>query len=280
MRAMSQGIDVIEGSWTDAGEGTAAVPSGQMRVAMAMGAATTGARTRYEVPAPALVVSLSGVRDEYLLDAARFMTQMADRGVTPSLLVAPYSGKDWSLRRSPAVLEWTRRRIEEGAEMLLAGFDQTAKGRRSEFATLDAHEARLRLTAAARQMHALGLDTDMFAPPRWALSDGTLEILPDLGFRIAADLYAVHDLGTGATDPTRVLAVGEGFGAAGWWRRALRATVDRTVADGRSLRLSVSAKKLREEKVRRSVLRMVDQALNAGARPVGYATVPLQRMAA
>ncbi len=229
---------------------------------------------------PALVVSLSGVRDEYLLDAARFFSRMGDRGITPSLLIAPYTGKEWSLRRSPAVLEWTRRRREEGAELLLAGFDQTAKGRRSEFASLDAHEARLRLTAATRQMRALGLETDLFAPPRWALSAGAMEVLPDLGFRVAADLYGVHDLVTGATDPTRVLAIGEGFGAASWWRRALRATVERTVADGRPVRLSVSAKKLRDKKVRRTIYRAVDRALNAGARPVGYSTVPLQRFAA
>ena len=51
--------------------------------------------------------------------------------------------------------------------------------------------------------------------------------------RIAADLHGVHDLVTGATDPTRVLAVGEGFGAAGWWRRAMRNSVNRAIADGR-----------------------------------------------
>ncbi|WP_448852839.1 DUF2334 domain-containing protein [Corynebacterium sp. 335C] len=240
-----------------------------------IGRATTG-----DDRGPALVVSLSGVRDEFLLDAARFISRMGERGVAPALLVAPYSGKDWSLRRSPAVLEWTRRRRDEGSELLLAGFDQTAKGRRAEFASLDAHEARLRLTAATRQMRALGLETDLFAPPRWAMSPGTLEVLPDLGFRVAADLYGVHDLATGATDPTRVLAMGEGFGAAAWWRRALRASVERNIAEGRPIRLSVSAKKLRDEKVRRAVIRVVDRALNAGARPVGYSRVPLQRMAA
>ncbi|MBV7295867.1 polysaccharide deacetylase family protein [Corynebacterium sp. TAE3-ERU12] len=224
---------------------------------------------------PALVVSLSGLRDDRLLDAARFTTALADRGIAPALLVAPHLGRDWSLRRSPAVLEWIRRRQEEGAEIMLAGFDQTDRGRRAEFADLGGHEARLRLTAATRQMEALGLSTDMFAPPRWLLSPGTLEVLPSLGFRIAADLHAVHNLVTGASDPTRVLALGEGFGAARWWRRAVRTAVERNIENGRPIRLSVSASRLKDEKNRRDMLRIIDRALNVGAEPAGYGTVPL-----
>ena len=169
-----------------------------------------------------------------------------------------------------------RRRRDEGAEILLAGYGQSDRGRRGEFAALDAHEARLRLTAATRQMRALSLDTDMFAPPRWLMSPGTLEVLPDLGFRIAADLHGVHDLVTGATDPTRVLAVGEGFGAAGWWRRAMRNSVNRAIADGRPIRISVSAGRLRDEKVRRDIIRLLDLAMSAGVAPAGYGAVPLR----
>ncbi|MBP2331702.1 DUF2334 domain-containing protein [Corynebacterium freneyi] len=225
---------------------------------------------------PALVVSVSGIRDDRLLDAARFTAALEYRGISPSLLVAPHLGADWSLRDSPAVLDWVQRRRDEGAEILLAGYDQSDRGRRGEFAALDAHEARLRLTAATRQMRALSLDTDMFAPPRWLMSPGTLEVLPDLGFRIAADLHGVHDLVTGATDPTRVLAVGEGFGAAGWWRRAMRNSVNRAIADGRPIRISVSAGRLRDEKVRRDILRLLDLAMSAGVAPAGYGAVPLR----
>ncbi|WP_298088246.1 polysaccharide deacetylase family protein [uncultured Corynebacterium sp.] len=228
---------------------------------------------------PALVVSVSGIRDDRLLDAARFTAALENRGISPSLLIAPHLGADWSLREAPAVLDWVRRRRDEGMELLLAGFDQSERGRRGEFATLDAHEAGLRLTAATRQMEALGLSTDMFAPPRWLLSPGTLEVLPDHGFRIAADLHGVHDLVTGATDPTRVLALGEGFGAARWWRRAVRNSVNRALAENRPMRLSVSAARLRDEKVRRDILKIVDLAVAAGARPAGYGSVPL-RMAA
>lgn len=227
---------------------------------------------------PALVVSVSGIRDDRLLDAARFTVALGNRGITPSLLIAPHLGAEWSLRDAPAVLDWVRRRRDDGMELLLAGFDQSERGK-GEFAALDAHEARLRLTAATRQMEALGLGTDMFAPPRWLLSPGTLEVLPDLGFRIAADQHGVHDLVTGATDPTRVLALGEGFGAARWWRRAVRNSVNRALSEGRPMRLSVSAARLRDEKVRRDILKMVDLAIAAGARPAGYGTVPL-RMAA
>lgn len=225
--------------------------------------------------APALVVSISGIRDDRLLDVARFATALTDRGVVPSLLVAPHAGSDWSLRNSQAVMRWIRRREAEGSELLLAGFDQTDKGRRGEFAALGEHEARLRLTAATRQMQALGLNTDMFAPPRWNLSRGTKAVLPDLGYRIAADLNGVHDLVSGTVDATRVVAFGEGFGAAGWWRRAVAATIERNIDAGRSIRLSVSASRLSELKVRRDALRTIDYAVNSGAVATGYRTVPL-----
>lgn len=225
--------------------------------------------------APALVISLSNFRDDTLLESARFLAAMNQRGIQPSLLVAPHSGKEWSLRRSPAVLDWIRHRNAEGAEILLAGFDQSVRGRAPEFASLHQHEARLRLTAATRQMEALGLGTDMFAPPKWAMSAATLAVLPDLGFRIAAGRNGVHDVTTGAVDPTRVLAFGEGFGAARWWRKAVRASVSRSIHTGGSIRLSVSAKKLRDIAIRDNLLRIVDEALDAGARPAGYRHVPL-----
>lgn len=228
------------------------------------------------VPPSALVVSMSGLQDSTLLDAARFNAELAARGITPSLLVAPHHGKEWSLRNSPAVLDWVRRRQADGVEILLAGFDQSIRGRITEFSTLSQHEARLRLTAATRQMGALGLETDMFAPPKWAMSKETIEVLPELGFRIAADIHGVHDLVSGATDPTRVLAVGEGFGAARWWRRAVRTSVSRAIANNRPIRLSLSASKLREPKLRKDVLKIIDDALAAGAKTTGYHQVPLR----
>ena len=47
---------------------------------------------------PALGVSVSGIRDDRLLDAARFIAALEFRGITPSLLVAPHLGAGWTLR--------------------------------------------------------------------------------------------------------------------------------------------------------------------------------------
>nr|WP_240393984.1 DUF2334 domain-containing protein [Corynebacterium lactis] len=162
------------------------------------------AAARTHAGASPLVVSVSGLREDTLLDVARFVAAMHQRGISPSLLVAPHSGKGRPLRESPAVLDWILHRIDDGMEIVLAGFDQSVRGRSAEFSSLSAHEARLRLTAATRQMKVLGLETDIFAPPKWSMSSETLEVLPDLGFRIAASRNSVHDLSTGAVDPTRV----------------------------------------------------------------------------
>ncbi|MDO5030663.1 MAG: polysaccharide deacetylase family protein [Corynebacterium sp.] len=224
-----------------------------------------------------LLVSVSGLRDGTLLDVARFVAAMEQRDITPSLLVAPHAGKNWALRDAPAVLDWLRRRSDDGIEIVLAGFDQSVRGRVAEFASLSEHEARLRLTAATRQMRAMGFETDVFAPPKWTMSPETINVLPELGFRIAADRNGVHDLATGAVDPTRVLAVGEGFGGARWWRRAVRSSVQRALSKNRAIRISVNASKLREHKLREDVMSIIDEAIDHGAQPVNHAAVPLGR---
>lgn len=227
--------------------------------------------------APPLLISVSGLRDGTLLDVARFVAAMEQRGITPSLLVAPHAGKDWALREAPAVLDWLRRRSADGIEVVLAGFDQSVHGRDAEFASLSEHEARLRLTAATRQMRAMGFDASVFAPPRWTMSPATMNVLPEMGFRIVADRNGVHDLATGAVDPTRVLAIGEGFGGARWWRRAVRSSVQRALHKGRAVRLSINAAKLREHKLRQDVVSIIDEAIDFGVEPVNHSRVPLGR---
>lgn len=221
--------------------------------------------------APRLLVSLSGIRGDTLLAAARADADLRSRGIAPALLVAPHQGRDQALRDCPATLAWLRRRRAAGAELLLAGYDVSARGRRGELAALDHYEARLRLAAASRQLAALGLGTDLLAPPRWLLSPGARSAAAELGFRIAADAHAIHHLRTGRAEPIRVLALGEGFGGSAAWRRAVGAAVSRSIAAGRPIRLSAAASRLGRPRVRRELLGIVDAALAAGARPEGYA---------
>ena len=77
--------------------------------------------------------------------------------------------------------------------------------RKGEFASLPHHEAGLRLTAARRALTAVGLWTDVFVPPRWLASDGTVAAAVEQGFRVLAVESGIHDLHTGAVVPARVL---------------------------------------------------------------------------
>ena len=75
---------------------------------------------------------------------------------------------------------------------MLHGFDEAAtKKRRGEFATLQAHEANLRLMAADRVLEHLGLRTRLFAAPGWTVSQGTITALPRNGFRLLAGLSGI-----------------------------------------------------------------------------------------
>ena len=217
---------------------------------------------------PMISLSLSSLRSENLDDARALMAELAPHGVRPALRVAPHCSRDWALRRHPDVLEFIHACRAEGAEIVLAGFDESVRGRRSEFAELPAHEARLRLTAACRQMAAMDLTTDVFSPPKWILSEGTRSVLPELGFAVLSDLNGVQDLRTGDVAAVPVLAFGEGFGAARGWRRSVRKVGARQIATGHSIRLSTAACRLAEDDVRDSLLTVVHSALAAGYAPV------------
>ncbi len=159
-------------------------------------------------------------------------------------------------------------------------------GRRAEFAALPRHEAGLRLTAARRALTSLGLRTDVFVPPRWLASAGTVEALAEQGFRVLADETAVRLLREpGVEVRSRVLGfraagtrpLGEGRAAAEAWRaRVLLAEVARTARRGGLVRINVRAKDLRREERVTAALRAVDAALARGAVPLTYAGIGVE----
>lgn len=216
-----------------------------------------------------LIVSVSSIFDE-TLDGVRELVEGCDRHDVPvSLLVAPHIDKRWHLAKDKQTRLWLRAQLGERA-VLLNGFDQAVQGRRAEFANLEEHEARLRLKGATRQMHSLGFDLDMFAPPRWRLSPGTLAVLPEFGFRLAASTRGIHQLETGQFAHCRNLSVGEGYGAAKWWRRNIIKAAARGAERGNTIRLSVSGRELDQKKVRRDFLDAAAAAIDAGAEPADY----------
>jgi hypothetical protein len=93
----------------------------------------------------------------------------------------------------------------------VAGAHQ-AKPVLSWVAALPAHEAGLRLTAAATAMERAGLRSDGFVPPRWLASPGTVVALRRKGFALCADIVGVRDLHTGTIHRGRVQASGPARG--------------------------------------------------------------------
>ncbi|MBO0877661.1 MAG: DUF2334 domain-containing protein, partial [Pseudonocardia sp.] len=191
-----------------------------------------------------LIVSLSGLSASSLSDAAAFATELDSRLVPASWLLPPRP-REGRHRPDAPVTRWLRGRLRVGDALVLHGFDHTvdpigrwstgpvaAMGRRAEFASLPCHEATLRLIAATRTMDELGLPSDVFAPPRWLASAGTLVALRRRGFRVCADSVGVRLLeagpGEGRVLRGRVLGVGGGLGPRGRGLRGGRArTMDR-----------------------------------------------------
>lgn len=217
-----------------------------------------------------VLVSVSSVFDSTLDDVDRLVSQLDEAGIPVSLLVAPHIDKKWHLAKDKKTRHWLLSQHEAGRALILNGFDQPVQGRRAEFATLGAHEARLRLAGATRQMEALGFNFNIFAPPRWRLSDGTLEVLPDFGFLLVASTTGLQQTNTGVFYQCRNLSVGEGYGAAKWWRRNIIRAAQRGAAKGNIVRLSVSGRELGDKKVRRDFLSAATAAVEEGAIPSDY----------
>lgn len=219
----------------------------------------------------ALIVSVSGIKNDTCENAAEFARELDKRGVALSLLVAPRLKDKYRLAQDESTQDWLRNRRDLGDAIILHGYDQAAtKRRRAEFATLQRHEARLRLMAADRVMEQTGLRTRVFAAPRWIASPGAVAALPDAGFRMIAGISAIHDLESGSVVRGRVLGIGEGLGAEPWWCRALVIGAGRTARRGGLVRLAVSAKQLGRTGPRRAILDAVDLALYSGAKPAVY----------
>lgn len=192
------------------------------------------------------------------------------QNIPVSLLVAPHIDGNWHLAKDRRTLEWLLGEQDTGRVILLNGFDQAVQGRRAEFASLSSHEARLRLKGATRQMAKLGFEPEIFAPPRWQLSEGTLKALPGFGFKLAASNMGLHDLVRGDFHQARNLSVGEGFGQAKWWRSNVIRAAERGASRGNSIRLSISGRNLLNEKVAEDFLRAANAAVKEGAHPTDY----------
>ncbi len=217
-----------------------------------------------------LLVSISSIFTDTREAVAGMVKSLDAEGVPVSLLVAPHIDGNWHLAKDARTRDWLLEQQESGRVLILNGFDQAVQGRRAEFANLGAHEARLRVAGATRQMRKIGIETDIFAPPRWRMSPGTLEVLPDFGFTLAASTRGLHMLDDDTFVQCRNLSVGEGFGAAKWWRRNVIKAAERGAARGNIIRLSVSARNLLEKKVASDVLKAVGAAVAAGAEPGDY----------
>jgi predicted deacetylase len=218
-----------------------------------------------------LIVSVSGIRERTLDDVAEFCEKMDARSVPVSLLVAPRLKGGYRLDHDPMTVEWLTGRRAAGDAILLNGYDDAAtKKRRGEFATLPAHEANLRLTAADRVLEHLGLRTRLFAPPRWTASPGTVAALPGNGFRLLADLHEITDLVRQTTVRARVLGIGEGFLSEPWWCRMLVLSAERVARRDGVVRVAVAASHLRKPGPLQAMLDAVDLARLQGCQPTVY----------
>jgi predicted deacetylase len=218
-----------------------------------------------------LIVSISGIGQRTLPDVEAFCAQLKAREVPASFLVAPRLRGGYRLDQDAPTAEWLADRRGRGDAIVLHGFDEAAtKKRRGEFASLQAHEANLRLMGADRVLEHLGLRTRLFAAPGWSVSAGTVTALPRNGFRLLAGLSGITDLMRQTTVRARVLGIGEGFLTEAWWCRTLVLSAERTARRAGIVRVAVAARHLRLSGPRQAMLDAIDLALMHHCVPATY----------
>ena len=223
--------------------------------------------------APRVLLTITGLRQdtvtaaEKMRDAARALDLHAG-------LVLTVQGPNWRLKDDQAALELFHDSAARGHELLLGGLGPLGGAHgKGEFHRLGRHEATLRLSAATRQLDALGLSPKAFAPTRWLASEDALQAASEVGFAVAADAYTIRDLTDLANDkrhPVRVLAFGDGFGSVKWWRRNVLNSVRRGIAKSKDIRLSISAAKASKDDVAGDMLRILELLCEAGYESANY----------
>jgi uncharacterized protein len=222
-----------------------------------------------------LIVSISGIKDRTIDDVDAFRAELEARAVPVSLLVAPRLKGGYRLDADPATVEWLRLHRVGGDAIVLHGYDEAAtKKLRGEFATLQAHEANLRLMGADRVLEHLGLRTRLFAAPGWTVSQGAVTALPRNGFRVLAGIGGITDLVRQTTERARVLGIGEGFLTEPWWCRTLVLSAERTARRSGTVRVAVAARHLCKPGPRQAVLDAIDLALMHHCTPAVYRWAP------
>jgi predicted deacetylase len=213
-----------------------------------------------------LVVSLSGVDRTNLDRCARFADELHANGVPVSILA-----------RSEVLsgtATWLAERAGKGDCPVLHGFPGSA--------TLPGHEAGLRLIALSAQLEELGLRLSCFATR--SAPHSTREALRRFGFRVCADVGAVHDLPGEVSYHGRLLELGRGGRGEQWRRTAAALAIGRAMRRPDALvRLAVDVADLARTGVPGLVRAMVGLAQQQGAEPItlralgGAAPVRLRR---
>ncbi|WP_099298077.1 DUF2334 domain-containing protein [Corynebacterium dentalis] len=228
--------------------------------------------TRHASDHPQLMLTLTGIHRDTVPAAEEMRDALRELGIQAGLVVTAQA-PEWKLQADEAALEFIHESREQKHEILLGGMGLSRAGApdtHGEFHRLGKHEAQLRITAARRQLSVLGLEPQVFAPNKWMASEETMDAARNQGLDAAADAYGIRDLRTGERHHVRVLAFGDGFGAARWWRRNVSTAVDRMARRGADIRLSINANKADKGNTTKDLLRIADRLLHQGYQPQPY----------
>jgi hypothetical protein len=239
-------------------------------------------------PARRLVVSFHDLHPGSRDVCARFLEQLAGRGVTrASLLVVPRWHGAAAFTGDAAFTRWLKDRAAEGHDICLHGWFHRAgpapgnawqrlvstryTAGEGEFYRIDRETARERIRDGIAMLAGeAGLPVFGFTPPAWLLSDAGRTALVEAGLSYSTTLGRVDLLRRGASVPAPTIV----YSCRSAWRRLvsrlwvrLWATVN---ADAPVLRIAAHPIDFTHAKIEASLLHRIDRALASGRTPATY----------
>ncbi|HSL56899.1 MAG TPA: DUF2334 domain-containing protein [Acidimicrobiales bacterium] len=232
-----------------------------------------------------LVVSLHDVAATSADATASWRADLVARGVPATLLAIAGPWRGHYLARSHDLAMWLRAREERGDEVALHDWSHEAgsTGPRwrlamarliargaAEFAALDEAEAHQRLARGIDALADCGLHAVGFTPPGWLASPGSRAACTALGFRYSTSQTAVIDHRSQVQHRIPAFCHRPGTRWEGVGAALLRRATAHRARRGRTVRIALHPADLERPGLREVALAAIDDALDAGLRPITY----------
>jgi predicted deacetylase len=132
---------------------------------------------------PSLIITIHDACPASSRRIFRFTDELENLGINYNIAVMPFFNEKEDLPRFPKFVEQIKKC--KGEIALHGLYHEKANGQLDDFHTRTRAVTEVEIRAALEIFNQVGLDTNIFVPPRWKLDRTSIKVLEKLGFRLA-----------------------------------------------------------------------------------------------